>query len=87
MNFLLFNTKAGCAECHSGWRFTDDSFYDVGVAGDDIGRGAAFPGVALMQNAFKTPTLRTSIVVIPTCTTAPRTRWTTSSSYTTSEVG
>jgi cytochrome c peroxidase len=56
--FLLFNTKAGCAECHSGWRFTDDSFYDIGIAGDDIGRGATFPGVALMQYAFKTPTLR-----------------------------
>lgn len=56
--FLLFNTKAACAECHSGWRFTDDSFYDVGLAGDDIGRGAAFPGVTLMQYAFKTPTLR-----------------------------
>jgi cytochrome c peroxidase len=56
--FLLFNTKAGCAECHGGWRFTDDSFYDIGVPGDDIGRGAAFPGVSLMQYAFKTPTLR-----------------------------
>jgi cytochrome c peroxidase len=56
--FLLFNTKAACAECHSGWRLTDDSFYDVGLSGDDIGRGTAFPDVALMQSAFKTPTLR-----------------------------
>jgi cytochrome c peroxidase len=56
--FLLFATKAGCAECHGGWRFTDDSFYDVGVPGDDIGRGAAFPDVDVLQNAFKTPTLR-----------------------------
>jgi cytochrome c peroxidase len=56
--FLLFNTKAACAECHSGWRFTDDSFYDIGVVGDDIGRAAQFPEIALMQHAFKTPTLR-----------------------------
>jgi cytochrome c peroxidase len=56
--FLLFNTKARCAECHSGWRFTDDSFHDVGAEGDDIGRGAQFPDVPLMQHAFKTPTLR-----------------------------
>jgi cytochrome c peroxidase len=56
--FLLFNTKAACAECHSGWRFTDDSFYDIGVAGDDVGRAVQFPELTLMQHAFKTPTLR-----------------------------
>jgi cytochrome c peroxidase len=56
--FELFNTKARCATCHSGWRFTDDSFYDVGVRGDDRGRGAILPGIETMQYAFKTPTLR-----------------------------
>jgi cytochrome c peroxidase len=56
--FLLFSTKAACAECHSGWRFTDDSFHDIGVVGDDTGRAAQFPDVTLMQFAFKTPTLR-----------------------------
>jgi cytochrome c peroxidase len=56
--FLLFNTKAACAECHSGWRFTDDSFHDIGVVGDDVGRAVQFPELTLMQYAFKTPTLR-----------------------------
>ncbi len=30
--FALFNGKADCAACHSGWAFTDSSFHDVGVA-------------------------------------------------------
>ena len=29
--FTLFNTKAECKECHSGWNFTDDSFHDIGL--------------------------------------------------------
>ena len=42
--FDLFNGKAGCAECHSGWNFTDSAFYDIGTAsGDDIGRARVFP--------------------------------------------
>jgi cytochrome c peroxidase len=56
--FLLFSTKAACTECHSGWRFTDDSFHDIGVETDDVGRAAQFPEVPLMSHAFKTPTLR-----------------------------
>jgi cytochrome c peroxidase len=56
--FALFNGKAHCAACHSGWRFTDDSFHDIGLAGDDVGRGKIRPNVALMQHAFKTPGLR-----------------------------
>ncbi|HEX4195731.1 MAG TPA: cytochrome c peroxidase, partial [Stellaceae bacterium] len=28
--FALFNGKAHCAECHSGWNFTDGAFYDIG---------------------------------------------------------
>ncbi len=56
--FLLFNTKAKCATCHSGWRFTDDSFYDIGLPGSDIGRGKLFNEIEVMQFAFKTPTLR-----------------------------
>lgn len=49
--FEVFNSKARCAACHSGWRFTDDSFHD-------IGRGAELPGIIKMQHAFKTPGLR-----------------------------
>ena len=30
--FALFNGKANCAACHSGWAFTDASFHDIGVA-------------------------------------------------------
>jgi len=38
--FDLFNGKANCAACHSGWAFTDASFHDIGTAkDDDIGRG------------------------------------------------
>jgi len=57
--FTLFNGKANCATCHSGWAFTDSSFHDIGSArGDDTGRGKLFPTSAKLQYAFKTPTLR-----------------------------
>ncbi|MFD1330930.1 tryptophan tryptophylquinone biosynthesis enzyme MauG [Methylopila musalis] len=58
--FALFNGKAGCVACHAGWRFTDDSFHDIGLrASEDRGRGKfAPPSVVAMQNAFKTPSLR-----------------------------
>lgn len=57
--FILFNGKANCAACHSGWAFTDGSFHDIGTAnGDDIGRGALFPTSRKLCYAFKTPTLR-----------------------------
>jgi cytochrome c peroxidase len=56
--FALFNAKADCARCHSGWNFTDDSFHDIGLASDDPGRGKFLPSIAKMQHAFKTPGLR-----------------------------
>jgi cytochrome c peroxidase len=56
--FQLFNSKARCNACHSGWRFTDDSFHDIGLADDDVGRGAELPGIVKMKHAFKTPGLR-----------------------------
>jgi cytochrome c peroxidase len=57
--FALFNGKANCAVCHSGWAFTDAAFHDIGVAkDDDLGRGRLFPSSAKLQHAFKTPTLR-----------------------------
>lgn len=56
--FVLFNTKAQCSSCHAGWNFTDDSFHDVGLASDDIGRGKFLKGVVKSQYAFKTPGLR-----------------------------
>jgi len=57
--FALFNGKGHCAECHSGWAFTDGSFHDIGTAqGSDIGRGRLFPTSVKLRYAFKTPTLR-----------------------------
>lgn len=56
--FVLFNGKANCSICHSGWTFTDSSFHDVGLPSTDVGRGKLVPGVVKMQHAFKTPTLR-----------------------------
>jgi cytochrome c peroxidase len=29
--FALFNGKGNCSACHSGWRFTDDKFHDIGT--------------------------------------------------------
>lgn len=56
--FALFNGKANCKACHSGWMFTDDQFHDIGLPGSDLGRGALHPDEAQLQHAFKTPTLR-----------------------------
>jgi cytochrome c peroxidase len=56
--FVLFNGKGNCSACHSGWRFTDDKFHDIGTTTTDRGRGAFDKGDELMQFAFKTPTLR-----------------------------
>jgi cytochrome c peroxidase len=57
--FAIFNGKGRCAECHSGWAFSDGSFHDIGVAKEgDIGRGRFFPTSVKLRHAFKTPTLR-----------------------------
>lgn len=55
--FGLFVGKAGCVACHSGWRFTDDAFHDIGLPGEDRGRGAVI-GLPAADHAFKTPSLR-----------------------------
>ena len=62
--FALFNGKAGCAACHSGWRLTDDNFHDIGTSRTDRGRGRELTSDPAMQFAFKTPTLR-SIALHP----------------------
>lgn len=56
--FVLFNGKAQCSLCHSGWNFTDDSFHDIGLKSEDIGRGKYLVGIPKAQHAFKTPGLR-----------------------------
>lgn len=56
--FVLFNTKAGCSGCHSGWNFTDNKFHDIGISTDDVGRAKYEPNNVRALHAFKTPGLR-----------------------------
>lgn len=63
--FVLFNGKAQCSLCHSGWRFTNDTFHDIGVGTKDLGRGKEAKDEVLMQYAFKTPTLRSVALRAP----------------------
>jgi cytochrome c peroxidase len=62
--FALFTGKAACAACHSGWRFTDDQFHDIGTTTTDLGRGRETKDPAL-NFAFKTPTLRSVALRAP----------------------
>lgn len=55
--FAIFVGKGGCVSCHGGWRLTDDAFHDIGLPGDDLGRGG--------QRAFKTPSLREAAHTAP----------------------
>jgi cytochrome c peroxidase len=63
--FAVFNGKALCSSCHEGWTFSNDSFHDIGLASEDIGRGQYVPDVIKMQHAFKTPGLRELTVRSP----------------------
>jgi len=62
--FAVFTGKAGCSVCHSGWRFTDDKFHDIGTTTTDLGRGGAIKDESL-NFAFKTPTLRSVALRAP----------------------
>jgi cytochrome c peroxidase len=33
--FELFQKKAGCVQCHAGWRFSDSLYYDIGLLSGD----------------------------------------------------
>lgn len=55
--FVVFNNQGKCSSCHSGWSFSDDSFHDIGIKDDDIGRGK-YVKSSTMQHAFKTVGLR-----------------------------
>ncbi len=55
--FVDFNTRAGCAQCHSGWSFSDGKFHDIGVRSDDVGRFGVVADASL-RHWFKTPGLR-----------------------------
>jgi len=67
--FALFNTKAQCATCHSGWRFTDDSFHDIGVPGTDRGRGVILPASTPCSTRSRRRRCGTSRAARPTCMT------------------
>ena len=60
----LFFDKAGCAQCHVGWNFTDAQFHNLGIGWDEGKKAFGDTGrVAISKNAtdtgaFKTPTLR-----------------------------
>jgi cytochrome c peroxidase len=55
--FRLFTGKARCSNCHTGWAFTDYAFHDIGLPGEDRGRGAVLR-IDAAEHAFKTPSLR-----------------------------
>lgn len=57
LGFKLFVGKAQCVNCHTGWNFTDQKYYDVGLTGEDLGR------FDISKNeedrfSFKVPSLR-----------------------------
>lgn len=56
--FELFNGKAKCSVCHTGWNFTDNKFHDIGLATLDEGRFVIDPSTEQNRHAFKTPGLR-----------------------------
>ena len=60
----LFLGKAACIRCHDGPQLTDNSFHNIGMRGDDVGR---FKIVELpaMKGAFKTPGLRDVALTAP----------------------
>jgi cytochrome c peroxidase len=57
----LFEEKARCARCHSGFNFTDEDYHNIGVGMDrenpDLGRYMVTKDEA-DKGSFKTPTLR-----------------------------
>ncbi|RYV00990.1 tryptophan tryptophylquinone biosynthesis enzyme MauG [Shewanella sp. OPT22] len=55
--FELFNGKAQCVSCHTGWNFTDHEYHDIGINSDDDGR-MLITGNPQDEKAFKTPSLR-----------------------------
>lgn len=63
--FVTFTGRAHCANCHSGWSFTNSSFYDIGTSTTDIGRAAIAPNDPLAMYAFKTPSLRDTALRAP----------------------
>lgn len=57
LGFELFVGKAQCSSCHTGWNFTDQKYYDIGLFGDDVGR-SEISKKEEDKFAFKVPSLR-----------------------------
>jgi cytochrome c peroxidase len=57
--FELFEGKAKCSVCHTGYNFTDDGFHNIGLPEkvEDPGRYKLLK-IPVLKGAFKTPTLR-----------------------------
>ena len=60
----LFTGKANCIVCHSGPNFTDESFHNIGIGGQDPGRAEVIKDTSLW-GAFKTPGLRNTALTAP----------------------
>ena len=64
----LFNGKANCKTCHTGFNFTDESYHNLGVgmtaAKPDVGRSEISKAES-DRGAFKTPTLRNVTLTAP----------------------
>ncbi len=56
--FIVFNKQGKCADCHSGWNFTDNEFHDIGLDTEDLGRYQIDNSSTKNMFAFKTPGLR-----------------------------
>lgn len=56
--FDVFVGRGRCADCHSGWNFTDNQFHDIGLLTEDLGRFSVSPDEPNARHAFKTPSLR-----------------------------
>jgi cytochrome c peroxidase len=66
--FALFNDKANCKACHTGFNFTDETYQNIGVGMDktkpDLGRFDVTKTDA-DRGKFKTPTLRNIVQTGP----------------------
>jgi cytochrome c peroxidase len=64
----LFNGKANCKTCHTGFNFTDESYHNLGVGmtapKPDVGRSDISKADS-ERGAFKTPTLRNVTLTAP----------------------
>ncbi len=60
----IFIGKGRCTKCHDGPNFTDQSFHNIGVGGDDPGRFEVVADESL-RGAFKTPGLRNVALTAP----------------------